>query len=428
MSGSDDDNGSSSAPQSDTSVSGPAGRLRNPGGGTTDFEQSERPERREVDQLTDRFRRANNASEVTGSSLEERSDVEGEEVDEFEIEDELLDALDRESSAVESHGPSKLVATNEGIGDSGSPRSEAPQSGESSAAQSAPAEAPTGDGGLEVEPGEGATCPSCGATSPDGMRFCVQCGQKLADAGSAAAREPTGRPETDEPSRGEAPSVDVPADASVPPGMKLVMINDDGTDGQVIDIGSPVTTLGRDADHSFPKDDFLDEEHSRLVVKDGALHIEDLNSLNGTYLKLRGEMTLHEGDTFLMGRQVLRFEPIEADLNQTNRAEDGTRYMGSPAPGGKHRLVQIGAGNVVQDVYCLPKDSVVLGREKGDITFPGDKFMSGRHARIVIEDGCHLVDLNSSNGTWIKLWDRTELDEDDYIFMGQQLFRVELPG
>jgi pSer/pThr/pTyr-binding forkhead associated (FHA) protein len=421
MSGSDDNDATSTDSQGETSVSGPAGRLRNPGGGTTDFERSERPERREVDQLTDRFRKANSASEVTGSSLEERSDVEGEEVDDFEIEDELLDALDRESNAVDSSGPSKLVDTNEGIGESESPRTDTRQADQDSdGAEPAPTQ--------DIEPGTGNTCPSCGATSPEGMRFCVQCGQKLADAGSAAEREPSGRPEAKESNQGEAPAADVPADATVPPGMKLVMINDDGTDGDVIDIDTPVTTLGRNADHSFPKDDFLDEEHSRLVVDDGALHIEDLNSLNGTYLKLRGEVTLREGDTFLMGRQVLRFEPIDADLDGTNRAEDGTRYMGSPAPGGEHRLVQIGIGNVVQDVYCLPKDSVVLGREKGDITFPGDKFMSGRHARIIIEDGCHLVDLNSSNGTWIKLWERTELDEDDYIFMGQQLFRVELPG
>ena len=412
MSGSDEHDGSSSDSQGDGSVPGPAGRLRNPGGGTTDFERSERTDRSEVDQLTDRFRRANSAGEVTGSSLEERSDLQGEEVDDFEIEDEVLDALDRESSAVESRGPSNLVDTNEGVGDSESPRSRSPRDEEPSTADEA----------------DGATCPSCGAMSPEGMRFCVQCGQKLADAGSAAAREPSGRPEADQPPHGEGPQREVGADDTVPPDMKLVMINDDGTDGDVIDIESPVTTLGRDADHSFAKDDFLDEDHARLVVHDGALHIEDLNSLNGTYLKLRGEVTLREGDTFLMGRQVLRFEPIEADLGGTHRADDGTRYMGSPAPGGKHRLVQIGVGNVVQDVYCLPKDSVVLGREKGDITFPGDKFMSGRHARIVVDGGCHLVDLNSSNGTWIKLWERTELDANDYIFMGQQLFRVELPG
>jgi hypothetical protein len=69
----------------------------------------------------------------------------------------------------------------------------------------------------------------------------------------------------------------------------------------------------------------------------------------------------------------------------------------------------------------------VLGREKGDIVFPHDKFMSGRHAQIYTgDDGhCYLVDLNSSNGTWIKLWEKTELYGGDYLFLGQQLFRVD---
>ena len=93
-------------------------------------------------------------------------------------------------------------------------------------------------------------------------------------------------------------------------------------------------------------------------------------------------------------------------------------------------MLQIGIGGVVQNVYCLPDSGAVLGREKGDIIFPHDKFMSSRHAQIYTgDDGhCYLVDLNSSNGTWIKIWERTKLHDNDFIFMGQQLFRVGSKG
>jgi pSer/pThr/pTyr-binding forkhead associated (FHA) protein len=54
--------------------------------------------------------------------------------------------------------------------------------------------------------------------------------------------------------------------------------------------------------------------------------------------------------------------------------------------------------------------------------------MSSRHAQLFTgEDGqSYLVDLNSSNGTWIKIWEKTNLEKGDYIFMGQQLFRVHI--
>ena len=136
------------------------------------------------------------------------------------------------------------------------------------------------------------------------------------------------------------------------------------------------------------------------------------------------------GDCFLMGRQVLRFERFEQTITPKARSADGTRYMGSPPPGGQYKILQVGIGGVYQNVYCLPESGAVLGREKGDIVFPRDRFMSSRHAQIYPRDDGHyyLVDLNSSNGTWVKIWERHLLEDGDLIFLGQQLFRVEARG
>ena len=208
----------------------------------------------------------------------------------------------------------------------------------------------------------------------------------------------------------------------------LISINEDGSDGVAIPLEFLETTLGREGDTRFPTDAFLNPQHARLHVERGVLAIEDLYSLNGTFLKLRDEVKLRPGDNFLMGRQVLRFERFEQTISPKTRSSDGTRYMGSPAPGGNYKILQIGIGGIIQNVYCLPEVGAVLGREKGDIIFPHDKFMSSRHAQIYTgEDGeCYLVDLTSSNGTWIKIWERTVLKHGDYIFMGQQLFRVNI--
>ena len=179
---------------------------------------------------------------------------------------------------------------------------------------------------------------------------------------------------------------------------------------------------------SFPTDAFLSPKHASISIDEDGVYIEDLYSLNGTFVKLRDEVTLTPGDIFLMGRQVLRFERFEQTITPKARSSDGTRYMGSPPPGGKYKLLQIGIGGVVQNVYCVPDNGAVLGREQGEIIFPRDKFMSSRHAQLFPrEEGkfC-LVDLNSSNGTWIKIWEKTQIHNDDYVFLGQQLFRVEL--
>jgi hypothetical protein len=34
--------------------------------------------------------------------------------------------------------------------------------------------------------------------------------------------------------------------------------------------------------------------------------------------------------------------------------------------------------------------------------------------------------MGSSNGTWVKIWERRQLRTGDFIFLGQQLFRLEL--
>ncbi len=255
-------------------------------------------------------------------------------------------------------------------------------------------------------------CRSCGAVSSVDNRYCGRCGASLADA----ARRP--RPVSELGDRREV-ELDV----------RLVSINEDGTDGIEIPLRYNETIVGRSGDTRFPTDAFLSPKHARLLVERGVLFIEDLYSLNGTYVRIRDEVALSPGDCFLMGRQVLRFERFEQTISPKARAADGTRYMGSPPPGGEYKILQVGIGGIYQNVYCLPESGAILGREKGDIVFPRDRFMSSRHAQIYPrEDGqYYLVDLNSSNGTWTKIWDRYQLTHGDLIFLGQQLFRVEAP-
>lgn len=254
------------------------------------------------------------------------------------------------------------------------------------------------------------TCANCGALNPATSKFCNACGHPLVAA----------------PSESQLTSGSHRAPATLD--VVLVSINEDGSDGPRIELRYNDSVVGRAGDVRFPTDAFLSPKHARINIDSARkVFIEDLYSLNGTYVKLREESRLTPGDTFLMGRQVLRFEKFEHNLTPKARSSDGTRYMGSPPPGGQFKLLQVGIGGVIQNVFCLHESGAIVGREKGDVIFPRDKFMSGRHAQIFPREDGHyyLVDLNSSNGTWIKIWERKQLNSGDFVFLGQQLFRIE---
>ena len=71
-------------------------------------------------------------------------------------------------------------------------------------------------------------------------------------------------------------------------------------------------------------------------------------------------------------------------------------------------------------------DRIVIGRRNGDLTFPHDDYMSGRHARIERQGNRFiLTDEGSRNGIFIKIDKQVEVRPGDLILIGKQLFRFE---
>jgi pSer/pThr/pTyr-binding forkhead associated (FHA) protein len=68
-----------------------------------------------------------------------------------------------------------------------------------------------------------------------------------------------------------------------------------------------------------------------------------------------------------------------------------------------------------------------LGRERGDVIFPDDGYVSGLHCRVHYDgSGCVLTDVGSSNGTFVRVRGSRGVTNGDLLLMGQQLFRVQL--
>lgn len=102
-----------------------------------------------------------------------------------------------------------------------------------------------------------------------------------------------------------------------------------------------------------------------------------------------------------------------------------TMVYASPFAASKGRLHLVMEGGQQGETYDLGPNTII-GRANGDITFPHDGFMSGKHARIVQQGSSFiLVDEGSRNGTFIKINGEVELKPGDMILIGKQLFRFE---
>ena len=95
----------------------------------------------------------------------------------------------------------------------------------------------------------------------------------------------------------------------------------------------------------------------------------------------------------------------------------------APKRGKLHLIME---GGETGDTYDLRPSETVIGRVDGDIKFPHDGYMSGRHARIMQRNGrFYLIDNNSRNGTFVKIHQEVELNPGDVSLVGKQLFRFE---
>ncbi len=257
----------------------------------------------------------------------------------------------------------------------------------------------------------GRRCPSCGSDVPPNFRFCGTCGFRM-DEASAPAPMPV------------APSAPAPV-AAARPRMLMTLIRPDGTEGGTHELRQGENKLGRSFGAVFENDGYLSPVHAHLDIRGQSALVRDLDSLNGVFVKMTGEEELTNGQILRIGQELLRFELIGAP----EPTADGTELMGSPNPGYWGKLTVIIGRDITGAAFPLLGESVTLGRERGEINFPDDGYVSGLHARISLRDGrVFLADLGSSNGTFMKVNGERTVGHESFVLLGQQLFRLNLIG
>lgn len=246
-------------------------------------------------------------------------------------------------------------------------------------------------------------CPTCGNMIPAGFIFCGQCGTRVSENAAKPAPAPAAAPQVG--LRG-----------------KLVLVRPDGTEGGAHPMVAGPNLIGRGQGLLFDADSYLSPHHADLILSSAGLTVRDADSLNGVFVKITDEEEIADTEVFRIGQELLRFDVIRTPVTM----EDGTEVMGSPNPGYWGRVALIIGREQDGSAFPLIGDHMILGRERGDILFPEDGYVSGTHARIACRGGrFFLGDLNSSNGTFLRIRGERVVRSGTFLLMGQQLFRVQ---
>lgn len=267
------------------------------------------------------------------------------------------------------------------------------------------------------------TCSQCRAPLSPGHRFCFNCGARV---GEEAAR-PAPRASTEPSKSGPSARSTMYFGAVQAARAKLTVIRGDGLDGVSFSLAGDEHLVGReDCPIAFADDSFLSPQHASFFYREGTLFVRDEESVNGVFVRISGTTLLGLGASFLVGEQLLTllaYGPIRDDAEA-----DGTYFYASPRRPGRFRLAQALRGGGYGRTVVINDNPVTLGREGNDLDFPDDPFISGRHAEVTPagENSVTLADRGSRNGTFVRVQGEHLLNHGDYVFIGQQLLRVEI--
>ena len=147
-------------------------------------------------------------------------------------------------------------------------------------------------------------CPECGFQNPESANYCSKCGALLVkdESGTETTQQYT-------PDEADDETAAALEDLGVK-GPALIVRSGGGRSGETFHPQGERTTIGRSPDCEIFLDDVtVSRKHAVLLQRDGAFFVEDLGSLNGTFLNRRriesGELS--DGDELQIGKYRLTF-------------------------------------------------------------------------------------------------------------------------
>jgi hypothetical protein len=147
-------------------------------------------------------------------------------------------------------------------------------------------------------------CPECGFQNPEAANYCSKCGALLVKDEGGTETTQTYTPE-------EVGDDDGPLEELATDGPALVVRSGGGRAGEQFIPQDERTTVGRSPDCDIFLDDVtVSRKHAVLLEQSGDYRIEDLGSLNGTFVnrkRIEAPTQLESGDEVQIGKYRLSF-------------------------------------------------------------------------------------------------------------------------
>jgi hypothetical protein len=147
-------------------------------------------------------------------------------------------------------------------------------------------------------------CPECGFQNPEAANFCARCGAKLPGDEGGPDTTMTFSPDDSEDDG------TVVLEELATEGPALVVRSGGGRAGEHFLPEGERTTIGRSPDNDIFLDDVtVSRQHAVLIHRGDEFFIEDLGSLNGTYVNRKRieSARLEGGDEVQVGKYRLTF-------------------------------------------------------------------------------------------------------------------------
>ncbi len=149
-------------------------------------------------------------------------------------------------------------------------------------------------------------CPECGFANAEGANYCQRCGAFI-----GGPAEHSGEPTTATYRVGETGElIPIDLDEAAQNGPVLVIRSGGGRVGESFPLDRDRMTIGRRPDSDIFLDDVtVSRDHALVVRRGGDLYLDDLGSLNGSYVNRRRieSHRLEDGDELQIGKYKLTY-------------------------------------------------------------------------------------------------------------------------
>jgi len=147
-------------------------------------------------------------------------------------------------------------------------------------------------------------CPECGFVNSEGANYCQKCGAFLSDV-QQESDDTTAAWQLDDTGDIQPVDPEVAAEEGT-----LVIRSGGGRSGETFTLAGDQIRIGRSPDAEVFLDDVtVSRNHALLVRRRDGLYIDDLGSLNGTYVNRRRieSHKLQNGDELQVGKYKLTY-------------------------------------------------------------------------------------------------------------------------